>query len=217
MLQEIQIKKIKKVKSNSRRYDISVSKNHNFFANGILVHNCSATFFSYYKKVCGRTKKCFGTCSRNLWLKTKNNSNYWKIAEKLELEKTLTKLEGLYSIQGECLGEGIQGNKYKIKGLDLYIFNVIKNGIRLPFCEATHFCHEHGLNFVPIVSNSFTPSKEIEEGKSVMDVVHHMVEFSRGKSQLFDRNREGIVIRLSSNPNVSVKIINPDFLLEEKD
>lgn len=32
--------KIKKIKENSRVYDITVKDNHNFFANDILVHNC---------------------------------------------------------------------------------------------------------------------------------------------------------------------------------
>jgi hypothetical protein len=35
------IKSIKKVKTSSKRYDLTVSKNHNFFANGVLVHNCT--------------------------------------------------------------------------------------------------------------------------------------------------------------------------------
>jgi hypothetical protein len=36
------IKSIKKIKTPSKRYDLTIAKNHNFFANGILVHNCSA-------------------------------------------------------------------------------------------------------------------------------------------------------------------------------
>lgn len=36
------IKSIKKIKSPSKRYDLTITKNHNFFANGVLVHNCSA-------------------------------------------------------------------------------------------------------------------------------------------------------------------------------
>lgn len=35
------IKSIKKIINNSKRYDIEVEKNHNFFANNILVHNCT--------------------------------------------------------------------------------------------------------------------------------------------------------------------------------
>lgn len=177
----------------------------------------SGTFFTYNKKVWGRTKKCFSCCSRNIWLKTKNDSNYWKIADKLELEKKLTGLSDLYSVQGELLGPSIQANKYKLTDLDLCVFNVIKNGIRIPLNDALYFCLTNRLSFVPIVSRSFVPSREIGENKSVMDVVHYMVELSRGKSQLSDRNREGIVIRLTHNPSISLKVINPDFLLEEKD
>lgn len=41
------IKSIKKIQNNSKRYDIEVNKNHNFFANNILVHNCSAYMDGY--------------------------------------------------------------------------------------------------------------------------------------------------------------------------
>lgn len=37
----IKIKKITKIPSESKKYDLTVKDNHNFFANGILVHNCS--------------------------------------------------------------------------------------------------------------------------------------------------------------------------------
>jgi len=37
----MKIKKIKKIKNNSKRYDIHVSIDNNFFANDILVHNCT--------------------------------------------------------------------------------------------------------------------------------------------------------------------------------
>lgn len=34
------IKSIRKIQSQSKRYDLEVEDNHNYFANGILVHNC---------------------------------------------------------------------------------------------------------------------------------------------------------------------------------
>lgn len=37
----MKIKKITKITNNSKKYDIEVKNNHNFFANGILVHNCT--------------------------------------------------------------------------------------------------------------------------------------------------------------------------------
>ncbi len=37
----MKIKRIQKVANDSHRYDLSVEGNENFFANGVLVHNCS--------------------------------------------------------------------------------------------------------------------------------------------------------------------------------
>ena len=42
----MQVKSIKKISHNSKRYDIETNKNHNYFANGILVHNsCGIIFY----------------------------------------------------------------------------------------------------------------------------------------------------------------------------
>lgn len=43
----VKIKKIRKIKSDSKRYDIETEKNHNFFANKILVHNSLGILFHY--------------------------------------------------------------------------------------------------------------------------------------------------------------------------
>ena len=40
-MKNVKIKEIKKTKS--RCYDITVNNNHNFFANGFLIHNCGYT------------------------------------------------------------------------------------------------------------------------------------------------------------------------------
>jgi len=43
----MKIKKIEKIEHNSLRYDIEVKDNHNFFANGLLVHNsCGISYYS---------------------------------------------------------------------------------------------------------------------------------------------------------------------------
>ncbi|RLC98442.1 MAG: hypothetical protein DRI46_11330, partial [Chloroflexi bacterium] len=38
------IKSIKRVSSSSKRYDLEVQNNHNFYANGMLVHNCTSMY-----------------------------------------------------------------------------------------------------------------------------------------------------------------------------
>ena len=37
----VQVKNITKVSDNSKRYEITVADNHNYFADGVLVHNCT--------------------------------------------------------------------------------------------------------------------------------------------------------------------------------
>jgi len=54
----VKIKSIKKIDSDSKRYDIQIKKNHNFFANGILVHNCTMMYFDKNQnKWCVQTLK----------------------------------------------------------------------------------------------------------------------------------------------------------------
>jgi hypothetical protein len=82
------IKTIKKVKTPSKRYDLTVAKNHNFFANGVLVHNCSAYSDGYVharsidsrggvdrdwvksfltNEVCFNMPEGWRICGENLW------------------------------------------------------------------------------------------------------------------------------------------------------
>lgn len=177
----------------------------------------SFTAFTYKTKSWLRTIKKFGVCSRNIWLKTENESNFWAIAKKYDLEKKLLRYNDTYSIQGEIVGPSIQKNKYKLTEHKLYVFNVFKNGVKLHLHNALQFCTDNNLDFVPIQYMQFNPAVKIGNIDTVQKVVNHMVELSKGKSELYKCNREGIVVRLVSNPDVSFKVINPEFLLESED
>src|SRR5690606_25559379 len=50
------IKQIKKIDSQDR-YDLSVKKNHNYFANNILVHNCRANLYFQNNEVKSQSRK----------------------------------------------------------------------------------------------------------------------------------------------------------------
>lgn len=217
----VEIKSIKKIENKSKRYDIKTGTS-NFFANNILVHNCSSTYFSYDSRSLGIKQKKFGVCSRNIWLKTKSNSNYWQIAEQYNIKDICLKYKNTnIVIQGEIIGNKIQKNKYKIDGLDYYVFNVFKNGVQLTLNAMIEFCKENNLKTVPVVAMWFNPLKEIGPGKDIVDVVKYLVEMSQGNTVLLasdgsklNQKREGIVMRLVDNPRVSFKAINPQFLLE---
>jgi len=41
---EVQLSSVRKVENDSKRYDIETEKTHNFFADGLLVHNCAVLY-----------------------------------------------------------------------------------------------------------------------------------------------------------------------------
>lgn len=172
----------------------------------------STTFFTYKSKVWGFPKMCFGVASRNIWLKTPDNSNYWQIAKIYDLEKKMKDL-GEIVIQGEIVGPRIQKNKYNLTRLDFYVFNIVQNGKRLSYAEMTPICCQLGLKQVPFIGN-LVPSSKWEYTEDHHKIIQEMITMSDAHSQLFATPREGLVWRLNSNPLISFKVINPNFLLK---
>lgn len=174
----------------------------------------SGTFFYHKTRKWGVPSWQFGVCSRNIWLKKANASNYWKIAQKLGLENKFKKLKQEIVVQGEILNTNVQGNKYKVTEPDFYVFNVVVDGKRCTLIEMLNFCDLAGLKVVPIMASGFIPATLCAESKEVKDVVQAMVKLSAGISKLAPVQREGIVCRLVDDTRVSFKAINPEFLLK---
>jgi len=61
----------------------------------------SATFFMHNHE--------FGVCSRNMELLEDDTNSFWKVAREMDIENKLKELNGNYALQGELIGEGIQG------------------------------------------------------------------------------------------------------------
>jgi len=177
----------------------------------------SCTVFTYNKKVWGLWKKHFGVCSRNIWLKSKSKNNYWEMVDKYNLQNKLMGEKEIIIIQGEICGPGIQKNKYKLENKELFVYNIFKDGIQLSLEDMIIVCQEMGLKTVPVEQYVFSPYKMIGGDKETSDVVKYMIKYSEGNSKLLKRKREGVVVRLRNNPAISFKVINPQFLLEEKD
>lgn len=192
----------------------------------------SATYFllrteNWYRKV----KYEFGVCSRNFQLLKEDDSSYWTIARQFKIKESMKELmqlnpDHLYIVlQGEIIGQRIQGNKYKIEGYDFYTFNVITrdylNESRELFYTVASFGSTltilPGIKCVPILDTHFT----------LKPTVFDMVEYSKGSSVLLKNQiREGVVVRCVNWSNedggvkplqqqlTSFKVINPDFLLK---
>ena len=148
----------------------------------------------------------FGVCSRNFLKGKKENNTWWRIAEQYDIENKLKQViddNEYIVIQGELIGESIQKNKYDIKGLDFYVFNVFTDKQNNSGKFKYEICKQLNLKEVPFITNDF----------QLKDTINEMVEYAKGKSVLKDIHREGIVVRNYSK-NISFKVVNPDFLLK---
>lgn len=233
------ILKIEDLETKSSNYDLTVEDNHNFFANGVLVHNCQSNPDGYLNAIKGKpyyiTVKLDGTsasfmlvknnsgdiefhaCSRNYSLKYKEDNTIWQIAEKYEIERRLKEYYiatgEMLAIQGEVVGPGIQANRLNLSEHKLYIFNIIDVETRQKVNHNRAWNMFTNIPYVPI----------LEEGASFpYETLEEMLELAEGKYKdhieeaVAKQEREGIVVR-SKDQSVSFKVINNKFLLKGGD
>ncbi len=157
----------------------------------------------------------FGVCSRNLELEESKENTSWKLARELNIEAKLKDLGENVAIQGELIGEGIQGNRYKRRGQSVFFFNLFYIDA-YKYADLEDFKSKllaMDLAIVPILDEHYLLENDIPT----------LVNRAIGKSVLADIPREGIVIRPLHETNdyklgrVSFKSINPEFLLKFED
>jgi RNA ligase (TIGR02306 family) len=150
----------------------------------------------------------FSVCSRNLELLETEGNTFWKVARELDLENKLREYDINLSVQGELIGEGIQGNPYKIKGQTVRFFNLFD--IDLQEYHSLNVFQQTmevlGLETVPVLDTHFHLPETIDE----------LLKMADSKSVLNSNfDREGIVIG-SLDRKISFKVISNKFLLNEK-
>ncbi len=191
-----------RVQNLSKEYDEwKLQSKHKFYVTEKL-DGSSAT---YYIK-----DGVFGVCSRNLELLETEGNTFWKVARELDLENKMKSLNMNISLQGELIGEGIQGNPYKIKGQTVRFFTGfdIDKFERISFTQLVVMLMELNLQYVPVLNDEF--------GFVLPDTIEGMLEYAENKSQLNENTeREGVVVR-SMDGTISFKAISNKFLLSEK-
>ena len=156
----------------------------------------------------------FGVCSRNLELKPSETNSLWKVAVRNDLELKLRRANRNLALQGELIGEGIQGNPYKQKGQEFFLFDIYDIDTSKYFTPAERkaFVEEHDIKHVPVLAfgaeladtlgvNSIDGILRFAEGKSVMGMI--------------GCEREGVVFK-SKAMQCSFKAISNKFLLRSE-
>ena len=150
----------------------------------------------------------FGVCSRNLDLLEDENNSMWKFAITSGLKERLLALDRNIAVQGEIIGEGIQGNPYKRIGQTVRLFNGfdIDKYDYLSLSELIELVKVLEVKTVPILDLDFT----------LPDTIDELLSYADSKSVLNEKfDREGVVIR-SHDRKISFKAISNKFLLNEK-
>ncbi len=117
-----------------------------------------------------------------------------------------------YAIQGELVGEGIQGNIYNLKGVDFYVYDVYdtKRSGYLSSKERIAICADTGLKHVPIINGYFCIDDTCTKDR--------LLDSAESKSLLNPKQeREGIVFKNINDTSKSFKCISNKYLLKQKD
>ena len=156
----------------------------------------------------GKKKYEYFVCSRNRRIFKDDGSIYWAVFQKYRLDVVLldmiTNLNVKWvCIQGECVGPGVQGNKYKLKEPCFLAFNLITSDVgRWSSQDGQAELAGYSVPWVPILSCEQLP-KTVEE----------MLKKAHGQSELnIDTMREGLVCR-SLDGQQSFKSVDPEFLI----
>lgn len=160
-----------------------------------------------------------GVCSRNLELKINDLNAGNSLVRMLidsGLQDALVKLDGPIAIQGELIGEGIQGNKEKIKGHQFHIFDMqnLSTGQYLTPQERKVLCDKlfnlgvdvKKIFHVPIIAHNAHLYDTL--GISNMS---QLLKFADGPS-LNSEKREGLVFKRVDG-KFSFKVISNAWLI----
>lgn len=175
----------------------------------------SATYFlRRHKRFLLPDRLEFGVCSRNLRRPHGDNSTYWRmkeqhlIEEKMKLRLAETS-SSLLVWQGEIVGPGVQGNRYGLPRLELYMFSMVEDGAKLNPAEVRSVAERYALVSVPVL---FEYSTLHLGGDATVD---DWVICASGEMSTLNHKIpcEGFVAR-TRDMSVSFKVINPNYLLK---
>ena len=150
-----------------------------------------------------------GVCSRNLDLKPNTDNSLWATAYRNEIDVKLIQSLSNLAIQGELVGNGIQGNMYKMRDQEFYVYDIydIDAGRYFTPAERVAYCKAWDIKHVPVFKSNFMLTTEtvadllqMAEGKSVMGTIA-------------GPEREGLVYKCNER-QVSFKTVSNKFLLK---
>jgi RNA ligase (TIGR02306 family) len=152
-----------------------------------------------------------GVCSRNLELKMdESNSENSFVKQAFTIKDKLITFGKNIALQGELMGQGIQGNREKLLNLEFFVFDIYDIDAKkyLTSFERLKICKLLGIKHVPVIYENFSFDKtefsisNLLEMADIKSITHNIAE--------------GVVFKCVDNPSISFKVINNKFLLKEQ-
>jgi hypothetical protein len=186
------------------------------------------TFLGLFRK---KEVKDIGVCSRTRRLRPNGTGkNFWDTVKRLGLDEKIKNIPGEWWCRGEHCGPNIQGNIYKLPQTQVIFFDFyrkekyldVKNGkkmksrwVKLNYEDSKLFAEQWGLPFVPVLDEHYKlPAGTVNEQGVEVSGADIMLQQS-DKNTVFGNNlkhkREGFVLRLRDDYNVSFKVKNPNY------
>jgi len=168
----------------------------------------------------GRKTKRIGVCSRTRELNPNGNSHsFWDTVKRLHLDEKIKNIPGEWFCRGEHVGPGIQGNIYQFKRTKVYFFDFYKKvegkWVKLNFDESIAFAKKWDLPFVPVLDEHYKlPEGHTNEQGVFVSGADIMLQQSDKNTVIgynLKHKREGFVLRLKDDYNVSFKVKNPNY------
>lgn len=162
-----------------------------------------------------------GVCSRNIDLVETEGNSFWKAARDQNLVVALARISEdkgeEYAIQGELIGEGIQGNPEKLKGQRFYLFDIysitegryLRIGERYSILDKMNNIYGADIEHVPIIDGHLHVAQKY-------NTIDELLEYAEGPSLNPQTKREGLVFKSMSN-DFTFKAISNSYLLKNKD
>lgn len=174
--------------------------------------------------------KRIGVCSRTRELnRNGNGKTFWDTVLRLKLDEKIKNIPGEWFCRGEHVGPGIQNNIYKLPRTDIVFFDFYRKVYfeddinkkvsfkweKLNFEDSVRFAEQWGLKFVPVLDDDYElPEGRVNDKGVFVSGADVMLQESDGNT-VFGNNlnhkREGFVLRLRDDYNVSFKVKNPNY------
>ena len=219
-------------------YDIEVADNHNFYANGILTHNCQnmpwvledKSPWVVTEKIDGTSttfamkrnkwphKNDYYVCSRNVVLYSANQkayydtpkNYYWEMADKYNMKEVLEDLLKRYPTANWVY---IQGETYG-SGVQKRDYSIKGRDLAVFNLVLSHCGRLDSVTMKEVLSKYNVPCVPILEEEYILpDTVDDLLNYAEGNSMIDCLMREGVVLR-SQDGQRSFKAVSNKYLMK---